>query len=532
MATLRFVALAGLLLIAASVLRAQDKESAQAAPAGTWKVSLPTLEEAKGEPLLLIKFEKSKEGKWSGEVLGSRLRGKGELKKIAVSEKALSFTFETPVLTMICEVKLPDAKATKLHGEANLKKDIYAVELERSSMTGLDDFDLMRERLANEPLGMRAAMMARMLMSDAADRKIKPAEVRSWAEKGVKSAALHGPNVARSELLIIAGILAEQKGFEATALQYARRAEAGLDEKKEGPVATKRVLDVLAAVLERAGKKEDAALVHARIKKLDFRVKPVKYAGRKMKNDRVVLAEMFTSAQAKSGVPGSMAIEALQKTFKSSEVVVISYHQHIPVGDPLGSPESEERLQFYGKNLRSLPTLLLNGKMAVTGGGGPDDAQDVYDAYVERIEPLLEVEPKGQLSLSATRKGDKVTITAEVSKLEETGEDIRLRVVLVESEVAYKGSGGGRVHYQVARHMPGGAEGTVMKTKSSKKTFTVDLADLKKKLEKHQAEVDKKRAFPDKERPLDLKKLRVVAFVQNDANNEVMQAALADVKGE
>ena len=40
----------------------------------------------------------------------------------------------------------------------------------------------------------------------------------------------------------------------------------------------------------------------------------------------------------------------------------------------------------------------------------------------------------------------------------------------------------------------------------------------------------KKVPFPNKERPMELKKLKVVAFVQDDDSGEILQAAQVDVK--
>src|SRR5262249_47270406 len=108
-------------------------------------------------------------------------------------------------------------------------------------------------------------------------------------------------------------------------------------------------------------------------------------------------------------------------------------------------------------------------------------------------------------------------------------DEVRLRVALVEEEVAYKGSNGLPVHHHVVRAMPGGADGTVLKGKSEKKTFTVDLAELKKKLADYLDKYAAKRPFPGKERLMELK---VVAFVQNDRGGEVLQAAQVDVRSE
>ncbi len=48
-----------------------------------------------------------------------------------------------------------------------------------------------------------------------------------------------------------------------------------------------------------------------------------------------------------------------------------------------------------------------------------------------------------------------------MSGLAKTGDDVRLRVALVEDGVAYKGASGLARHSGVVRHMPGGADGGV-----------------------------------------------------------------------
>ena len=72
-----------------------------------------------------------------------------------------------------------------------------------------------------------------------------------------------------------------------------------------------------------------------------------------------------------------------------------------------------------------------------------------------------------------------------------------------------------------------------LKEKSGKQTATVDLDEVRKSLAKYlDTYSEKEGPFPTKERPLDLKKLRVVAFLQNDQTKEVLQAAQTDVKTE
>jgi hypothetical protein len=57
------------------------------------------------------------------------------------------------------------------------------------------------------------------------------------------------------------------------------------------------------------------------------------------------------------------------------------------------------------------------------------------------IESLLEKKLEAKIDLKASRKGDKIAIQANVSGLKKGGDELRLRVLLVE-EVEYKGRNG------------------------------------------------------------------------------------------
>src|SRR4029077_17937870 len=88
-----------------------------------------------------------------------------------------------------------------------------------------------------------------------------------------------------------------------------------------------------------------------------------------------------------------------------------------------------------------------------------------------------------------------------------------------------------RFHHDVVRALPGGADGFPLKEKTAKQTATINLADLRKNLTSYLDDFGKKVPFPNDRRPLDLKKVKVVAFVQDDDTKEVLQAAQVDVKG-
>jgi hypothetical protein len=370
-----------------------------------------------------------------------------------------------------------------------------------------------------------------LLIRNADGKKTKPADIRAWAEKASRSAELYGPAFQRDILSQVAQLIAAEPGFEKIGLQYAQRAERMLD-PKDPPGTQKRILEALAAVLEKAGKEEDAKEVMARVMKLDFRVKVTPFKGRKKKSERVVLVELFTGAQCPPCVAADLAFDAVMKTYKPADVVLLQYHTHIPGPDPLANADTLARMSFYEDSVKGMPTILFNGKAGAEGGGDTDDAPEKYEEYQTAINPLLEKDAEGAIKLSASRKGDKIKITAEVSGLARTGDDVRLRLALTEDEVAYKGGNGISRHHHVVRHMPGGEGGTVMKKKDGKFTFEVDVADVRKKLEKYLKDFEAKRPFPGKERPLQMKALKVVAFVQDDKSLEVLQAAQADVKAE
>jgi hypothetical protein len=59
---------------------------------------------------------------------------------------------------------------------------------------------------------------------------------------------------------------------------------------------------------------------------------------------------------------------------------------------------------------------------------------------------------------------------------------------------------------------------------------TVKLGELRKQLEDYLKRTEEATGFPNKDRPLELKTLRVVAFVQNDETGEVLQAGQVEVK--
>jgi hypothetical protein len=516
--------LAGLAVLLPSECRAAD----EAPPAGTWKILLPA-----GEPhltaLALIRFAEE-DGRWSAKVL-DKARGvpSAEISNLRVTEGLLRFTLQVGPVSVRLEFPLPKEKGTKLTGSILERGNAGPAELEATTLSSLDEYELAKESLGRLK-GYEQVKTALNLLNQAASKKAKPEEVRGWAARAVKTAEAYGAPWHRAVILETAQILNEQKGFEAVALTYARQAERLL-KADDPPVFRKRVLDTLAVALVRAGKQDDAKEVLDRIAKLDFSIKVKPYAGRKGKANRVVLVEMFTGADCLPCVAADLAFDALGKTFKPTEVVRLQYHLHASGPDPLACPDGETRADYYGRAVEGFPALLFNGRLASnSGGGGRERAPDRYAEYVSGLEPLLETTADASVKGTATRKADQIDIAIEAAAPAGAGDRLRLRLVLCERQVGYTGANKIAQHHHVVRAFPGGAAGEkLVAGKSLHKTVRVDLAQVRKDIGEYLDMVAKKEQVSLKERPLALEDLRVVAFVQNDATQEILQAVQFEV---
>jgi hypothetical protein len=338
-----------------------------------------------------------------------------------------------------------------------------------------------------------------------------------------------------------------QDALAPLAVDYARQAERQLTAASSASQQA-RVLTLLAQALRRAGKGDEAKTIETRVAKLQddldreylAKVPPFKgtpYAGRKGQSDRVAVMELFTGAQCPPCVAADVAFDVLMKTYKSSDIVLLQYHMHIPGPDPMTNADTEARWAYYRKyfadQVRGVPSSIFNGKPQAGGGGGMAAAEKKYHVYRDVIDPLLEQPSSAKVSASAVRQGNKIDINVDVTALANPGPDRKLRILLVEETIRFIGSNKIRFHHQVVRAFPGGVEGTVLTEKNSKVKASIDLdqlrADLTKYLDNYAANV---RPFPQSERPLDFRNLRVVAFVQDDATAEILQAVQVEVGGE
>jgi hypothetical protein len=342
----------------------------------------------------------------------------------------------------------------------------------------------------------------------------------------------------RSVLVQVARQTLAGKDSARLALEYAQQAEKMLTDADPPGVAL-GILKTLAAALTKTGDPAAVAQLRPRIDKLEDALdreylkdavpfKPKAFAGRKNQSERVVLVELFTGAQCPPCVAADVAFDAFLQTYKPAEVVFLEYHLHVPRPDPLTNPDSEKRARFY--DVPGTPSFYLDGEAGPPFGGPKQAGKPLYDRLRSIIEEALAKETKAKLKLAATRQDSAIDITAEVSGLEKPTDTLRLRFALIEDVVRYAARNGQRLHHHVVRAFPGGVEGQKLSDKPGKHTARVDLTELTKSLGDYLTAADAKRPFPDDDRPLNLKNLKIVAFIQDEESKSVLQAAQVDVQ--
>ena len=326
----------------------------------------------------------------------------------------------------------------------------------------------------------------------------------------------------------------------AVGLKFANKAVSML--KPDTPTAQKvAAYRALVLGLAKHGKPEEVAKTQAFVDhyeaELDatFRKEAIpfavsKAAARKGKSRRLVLVEQFTTAQDGSCVAADAAFDAARKAYSPDEVVFLRYHVHVDVPDALANFGTLARREFYsGEIIETVPAALVDGQMTPTVVGPIPKAKANFDTLAKKIDAAREEGENATITLRATRAKGKVAIEAKITGLTDTGDKVRLRFAVVEEEVRYDGSSGRRIHANVVRGFLGDAGGVKLDKKDSTLTATLDTVALRKSLHAHLTEYGAKVDERISVRPMELRKLSVVVFIQHEDTKKVYQAARVEI---
>jgi len=404
---------------------------------------------------------------------------------------------------------------------------------------------LYREVVAKHADSPYVVDAANSLLRMAGKVKPKAEEVATWVKIVQADAAGYGPKIERDTTFQVGEILAGQKDVAAMALPLAEKVAASV--KDTDPLASQsRALKLLATAEKSAGKtnaatetrlaKVEKALDDEYVKKVPP-FKPEKFAGRKDKEaNRVAVFELFTGATCPPCVAADAAFDALEMSYEPKDLVLIQYHMHIPAPDTLTNPATIARWDYYREKhpgkIGGVPSSLFNGTPQAGGGGGMANSESKFNEYRGIIDDLLKEKSEIKVTGSAKRTGEKVSISVGVDGVAEPGDNMKVRILLVEEKVRYAGSNGMRFHHQVVRAMPGGGPaGTALVAKSTKVGADVDLVELRKELNKYLDDFSAERSFPNPDRPMDMAHLAIIALVQDDKTGEILNAAEIPVDG-
>jgi tetratricopeptide (TPR) repeat protein len=325
--------------------------------------------------------------------------------------------------------------------------------------------------------------------------------------------------------LIALGQIAEQGGHHKEALEFFSSAAV--------KSALKKPDRQLMETAYRATHNDSLAgledLLDDKYRKLNAGIHFDHYQASAKRTNRIALAELFTGSGCGPCVAADLGFDGLLERYSRKDVVVLVYHLHIPLPDPMTNPATVERGKYYA--VPGTPTPVVDGFRLPSAGGSRDMTKGFFDRVNPKIESELESPAQAQITLTGSFEGDLVKANVTVDELKTPSADLKLQIALTEEEIRYTGENGIRFHPMVVRSLGGkDANGFALTGSAATKvewTFDVKAmsTEIKKYLDTYEQQGHRGDTFTfiEKKFQIDLNKLSLVAFVQNMKTKEVLQ---------
>ena len=261
-------------------------------------------------------------------------------------------------------------------------------------------------------------------------------------------------------------------------------------------------------------------------------IKVEHYAPTAKRSNKTVLAEVFTGAGCGPCVAADLGFDAMMERYKREELVVLMYHLHIPLPDPMTNLATQARGKFYAVN--GVPSYAMDGKSA-SGGGTREMTQSFYDRVNPDVERQLEAAAGADLKLETTMEGQAIKAKVAISNVKSDSDKLKLHIVLAEERLRYTGENGVRFHPMVVRSVAGqDYAGLPITTKDAVTLdWSFDLAAVAAEAKKHLDDYEANNTsytFSEKKDQVDPNSLRVIAFVQDEKTKAVLQSVSMKVK--
>ncbi|MBW7888295.1 MAG: hypothetical protein H3C35_08045 [Bacteroidetes bacterium] len=279
----------------------------------------------------------------------------------------------------------------------------------------------------------------------------------------------------------------------------------------------------------------DSMISAVKTKALAFTPEKYRKPRTKKKNneiEKVILAELFTGSECPPCAAADIAFDYLSERFDSTALVILEYHQNIPMPDPMTNPSTEARARFY--NINSTPTAIFGGTSVLPSGGNKEMAKGKFQVYNDIIQKELEKNSTVKILSHAKRNGTLIAVTAEVA-VQKINPNLRVQVVLAEDEVFYAGSNGVTNHKYVVRYMMNGGNGFSFEKKSLLQIQdTIDVQAVEAELKKYSDEVDARSSsaranLKERRDTINKNHLSLVVFVQDVVTKEVLQSKIVKI---
>jgi hypothetical protein len=244
---------------------------------------------------------------------------------------------------------------------------------------------------------------------------------------------------------------------------------------------------------------------------------------------RTALAELFTGSGCGPCVAADLGFDGLLERYKRQDLVVLVYHMHIPLPDPMTNPATVDRGKYY--SVPGTPTPVVDGFRLPSSGGSREMAKGFFDRVTPKIESELESPAQAQIALTGSIAGDLVKANIVVDQVKAQSPDLKIQLALAEEEIRYTGENGIRFHPMVVRSL-GGKDANGFALSASGPTtieWTFDVKAMSDQLKKYLDNYEKQGhrgdtfTFIDKKYQIDANNLSLVAFVQDMKTKAVLQ---------
>jgi TolA-binding protein len=343
------------------------------------------------------------------------------------------------------------------------------------------------------------------------------------AEKNLKLAIANEPDTPTA--LIGLGQIAAAKQDQKAAIEYFTSAAVKMPLKK----ADKQLMETAYRATHHDSLNGLEDLLDTKYRNLNAGLHFDHYQPSTKRTSRTALAELFTGSGCGPCVAADLGFDGLLERYKRQDVVVLVYHMHIPLPDPMTNPATVDRGKYYG--VPGTPTPVVDGLRLTSSGGSREMAKGFFDRVTPKIESELELPAQAQIAVTGSIAGDTVKANVVVDQIKAPSPDLRIQLALAEEEIRYTGENGIRFHPMVVRSLAGKDANGFALSASGPTTveWTFDVKAMGEQLKKYLDDYEKAGhrgdtfTFLDKKFQIDANNLSLVAFVQDMKTKAVLQ---------